>query len=179
VVLTLRMGHAFGAFIVTDTSNNIYALAVTRANPNDADDQLYIYYAQKIAGGPDTVTVSFNTLAGGGGAHDPTIRMAVLEYSGIAASDALDQTSSAMGTGTAVSSGTVATTQANELLIGVGANSNGIAWTPGAGWVLRDEPANKLADEDQIVNSTATTSAMFTLAASDVWIAAIATFRGQ
>ena len=171
IMLALRVGHALGTVTVTDTNKNTYIQAITKSNPNDIH-QLYLFYAQSTASAADTVTVKIST-------SNPLVRMAILEYSGVLATGALDQVSSAVGSGTAVSSGSVITTAANELLIGVAANANGAAWTAGAGWVVHDTPANKIADEDQIVTAPTTAAATFNLSKSDIWTAIIATFKTQ
>ncbi len=171
IILALRVGHALGTVTVTDTNKNNYVQAVTKSNPNDIH-QLYLFYALNGASAADTVTVKVST-------SNPTVRMAILEYSGVLPTGALDQVSSAVGSGTAVSSGSVTTTAAHELLIGVGANANGAAWTAGSNWAVHDAPANKLADEDQIVTTTTTTAATFNLSKSDIWTAIVATFKTQ
>jgi hypothetical protein len=169
IVVGLRIGHDLGTVTITDSAGNPYTQVITRVNPNDVH-QLYIFCAQNIRGGSATVQVKVST-------SDSLVRMTIAEYSGIASSGALDQTTSNVGGGTAVNSGTVTTTQPNELLVGIAANSGGVAWSAGPNWTIHDSPANKLVDADQIVTSTVTTSAQFTLAVSDYWTAAIATFK--
>ena len=73
-----------------------------------------IYYAQNIAAaaaGANTVTVTFNTTV-----KYPDVR--IVEYSGISTSGPLDVAVGASGTGTSVSSGSVTTSNANDLLVG-------------------------------------------------------------
>ena len=171
IVVALRVGHALGAVTITDTNGNTFVQAATKANPNDVH-QLYLYYAQNIVGGADTITVKVT-------ATNPTVRMTALEYSGAAPSSPLDQTASAVGTGTAVSSGNVTTTAPVELIVGIATNANGMAWTAGSGFSIHDAPSNKVVDEDKIVFSAGANAATFTMASSDIWTAIVATFKPQ
>src|SRR5579863_8514096 len=98
---------------VTDSSHNNYLVAAIPAS-SAGNGTHVIYYAQNIAGaaaGANTVTVTFSAIV-----LWPDVR--IVEYSGIATSSALDVSVGASGTGTSPSSGTVATTNANDLLVG-------------------------------------------------------------
>ena len=171
IVIGLRVWHGAAPLSLSDSSGNTYALAVTQFNSNDSH-QLYLYYAQNIAGGPDTVTVTT-------GGTSPTIRMTALEYSGAATSGVLDRVASATGKGTAVSSGNVTTLFPIELLVGIATDANGATWTAGSTWSLRDAPGNRMADEDQVIFSAGTSAATFTTNTSDYWTAIVATFKPQ
>ena len=73
---------------VTDSPGNTYSLAV---GPTSATGlQQSIYYAKNIAGGSNTVTVTFNQAAA-----YPDVR--ILEYSGLDTSSPLDVTAAAAG----------------------------------------------------------------------------------
>jgi len=129
----------------------------------------YVYYAMNIGPGTNTVTVSITSTA--------TIRIAIHEYSGIATSAALDVTSGGQGTGTTVSSGNATTTDVRELVFGVGSSTNADTWAAGSGFTLRQTPANKLATEDQVITTTQTLAASFSISPSDNWAAIVVTFR--
>src|ERR1035441_9318234 len=89
IVVVLRA--AGGATSVpSDTNLNTYQIAYP--NLLQGSNRLSVYYAQNIAAGANTVSVA----ATGASA----IRVAIFEYSGIAASNALDQATGTTGTGT-------------------------------------------------------------------------------
>ena len=96
---------------VTDSKGNTYALAVGPTKATGLTSA--IYYAKNIAGGSNTVTVTFNQTAG-----YPNVN--VLEYSGLDTANPLDVTAAATGTGTTANSGSATTTSANELIVGAG-----------------------------------------------------------
>src|SRR5216684_7628576 len=98
---------------VADTKGNTYAVAAPPVVQSGVATQA-IYYAKNIASaaaGANTVTVTFNVAA-----RFPDIRIA--EYSGIDTVNPLDVSVGAQGSTTTSSSGSVATTNANDLLIG-------------------------------------------------------------
>ncbi len=98
---------------VTDSMGNLYALAVGPTVQSGTATQA-IYYAKNIAAASangNTVTVVFNTTA-----RYPDLRVA--EYSGIDPTNPVDVVAAAQGTGTLSNSGSVTTTNANDLLVG-------------------------------------------------------------
>jgi hypothetical protein len=170
IVVGVRVGGANGLGItVTDTANNVYRLAVTKANSSDGH-QLYLYYASNVAGGPATVTARVD-------ASSASMRAVAAEYSGIALTNALDRTSGGVGTNAAPSSGNASTSQANELIFGVASSASQQTWTPALGWTAYDWPAGKLADEGRTVTSTGPVAARFSISSKDDWTAVVATFR--
>ena len=80
----IRAGHSGQVFTVTDSRGNTYRRAaqydVTVDTPNG--HTLGIFYAENIAGGVNTITVS-DTISG-------TMRIAIVEYSGVAATNSAD-----------------------------------------------------------------------------------------
>ena len=133
-----------------------------------------IYYAENIAGGANTVTVS-DTLAGG------TLRFAIFEYAGVATANSLDGVSSAQGTSAAPNSGPATTTSNGNLVLGVLSTANPRTLTAGSGYVIQERvpaaPDSKLIVEDQRQISAGPVSAGGTLNSSDVWGAVVAAFR--
>ena len=133
-----------------------------------------IYYAENIAGGANTVTVS-DTLAGG------TLRFAIFEYAGVATANSLDGVSSAQGTSATPNSGPATTTSNGNLVLGVLSTANPRTLTAGSGYVVRERvpaaPDSKLNVEDQRQVSAGPVSAGGTLNSSDVWGAVVAAFR--
>jgi len=95
---------------VTDTAGNTYNLAF---NPTVGTGlSQAIYYAKNIiAAVSNTVTVTFSLAA-----QSPDVR--ILEYSGIDPVTALDSGGGRAGTGTALGSGSVTTTNVVELIVG-------------------------------------------------------------
>ncbi|MGH8305523.1 MAG: chitobiase/beta-hexosaminidase C-terminal domain-containing protein, partial [Steroidobacteraceae bacterium] len=156
---------------VTDTAGNAYSLAAGPTVQSGTATQA-IYYARNISGaaaGANTVTVSFN-----GAAAYPDIR--ILEYSGLDATNPLDVTAAAMGSGTSSSSGAATTSSANDLIIGANLVQS-ITTGPGAGFTNRviTAPDGDIA-EDRVVTTTGsyTASAATT---SGQWIMQMAAFR--
>ena len=80
-----------------------------------------IYYAKNIAGGSNTVTVTFNQAAA-----YPDVR--ILEYSGLDTSESAGCDGGGGGIGTRANSGSATTTSANELIFGAG-STTGTAYT--------------------------------------------------
>jgi hypothetical protein len=107
--VVIRAGHSAQSFTISDTRGNSYRQAVlfnqTRDTPNG--DTLGIFYAENIAGGANTVTVSTSI-------SNNTLRFSILEYSGLATSSSLDMTATAaaQGSGTSANSGSGTTTAA-------------------------------------------------------------------
>ncbi|MGH8231203.1 MAG: fibronectin type III domain-containing protein, partial [Steroidobacteraceae bacterium] len=158
---------------ITDSKGNNYQIAVgPTTSPGNATQVLY--YAQSIAAaaaGTNTVTITFNTSVA-----YPDVR--VVEYSGIATSGALDvAVGASAGTGTALSSGSITTTNANDLLVGaddIGAGFNAV----GSGYTKRllTVPDANLV-EDRVVSATGSYSASSTQAPSSWWVMQLAAFR--
>jgi len=70
-----------------------------------------IYYAENIAGGANTVTVSDNLSAG-------TLRFSIMEYSGVALTNSFDNAVVAEGSGTSPSTPNAPTSWGGDLLLG-------------------------------------------------------------
>jgi hypothetical protein len=158
---------------VTDTMNNVYALAVGPTVQTGIATQS-IYYAKNIAAaaaGANSVTVKFN-----GSAVFPDIRIA--EYSGLDTSNPLDVATGASGT-SATSSSTVTTTNANDLIIGANVVQTG---TPGAGTgftrrIITSPDSDIL--EDRVVTALGTYSATAPVSPSAPWIMQVAAFKAH
>jgi Glycosyl hydrolases family 16/IPT/TIG domain len=154
---------------VTDSHSNGYVQAggtVTGSGLRQA-----IFYAKNIAGGSNTVTVTFNKAAA-----YPDLR--ILEYSGLDTSNPLDVTAAGSGTGTTATSASATTTSANELIVGAGNNGNGFS-TAGTGFTLRMIDYYGNLGEDKTVSSTGSYSVTAPLKQSTVWVMQMATFRAS
>ncbi len=111
---------------VTDSAGNTYALAVPVARGSGISQAMY--YAKNIAGGANTVTVTFNQPAA-------YVDLRVAEYSGVDRVSPLDGSASMAGNTATASSGNLATT-ARGLVIGAGTTTGGFS-SAGAGFTSR------------------------------------------
>jgi IPT/TIG domain/Abnormal spindle-like microcephaly-assoc'd, ASPM-SPD-2-Hydin len=172
IAVVIRAGKSGQVFSVSDSRGNVYKQAIHFNMTVDAET-LSIFYAENIAGGANTITVS-NTILG-------TMRFAILEYSGVATSNSLDVTVAAEGTGVSPSTGSVTTTSSGDLLLGEIVTGNPATFTAGTGYTIEErapaEPNTKLIVEDQRQTIAGTTSAGASLATSDQWGAILAAFR--
>jgi hypothetical protein len=157
---------------VTDSMGNAYIQALAPTVVSGFESQT-IYYAKNIVGAPangNTVKVTFN-----GQASYPDIR--ILEYSGADPTSPLDVVAAASGTNSPTNSGSVTTTNANDLIFGAT-----MVWTsntgPGSGFTMRilTQPDHDIA-EDEMVTATGSYSATAPLNASGPWIMQMVTFK--
>jgi hypothetical protein len=152
---------------VKDSRGNSYELAIGPTTGTGLRQS--IYYAKNIAGGSNTVTVTFNRAAA-------FVDVRILEYSGLDTSSPLDATAGAADRGTSPSSGSATTTAANELIFGAGTTDNQFT---GAGSEFTSRiittPDADIA-EDKVVNSVGNYSAAAP-APSSKWVMQMATFR--
>ena len=149
---------------VKDSAGNTYRLAIGPTTGTALRQS--IYYARNIAGGSNTVTVTFSQAAA-----YPDVR--ILEYRGVTT---LDVTAGASGSSTSASSGAATTTSANELIFG----ADIVATTTkaaGSGFTSRviTSPDGDIA-EDKVVTTAGSNSATATLTTSGPWVMQMATF---
>jgi hypothetical protein len=157
---------------VTDTKGNAYAIAVGPTSSSGSGTQA-LYYAQNIqaaAANGNAVTVTFDSAA-----TYPDIRIA--EYKGIAVANALDVAVGATGSSGTASSGTVATTNASDLLIGA---SYVKTLTTGAGSsftkrVITSPDGDLL--EDRNVTAVGSYSATAPVSPTGSWVMHLVAFR--
>lgn len=164
---------------ITDSQGNTYVQAVGVAQSTNTNCE--IWYAKNITGGTTpTVTITLSAAATENG-------VIVREYSGLDTISPLDQTNSGAGTtgATLSSSATSTTTQANELVVAGGVQTNGTSsWSLGSGYGNLDQKSNAFASnvsvaaEDQTVSSTGTYTGTFGWSGSNgSWCVVIATFK--
>ena len=172
IAVMIRGGKTGQVFTVSDSRANTYHRAV-QFNETVDGTTLGIFYAENIAGGANTVTVS-DTILG-------TLRFAILEYSGIALANSLETTTTNQGTGSSLNSGNATTLSNGDLLLASMSSANAANFTAGSGYLTEEsvpaEPNTKLIVEDRIQSSAGTTSAGATLGSSDNWGAALAAFK--
>lgn len=163
---------------VTDTQTNSYsviALPVTTFTSQSISIGIaYSILGTSLVSG-NTITATFTGANG--------IAATVDEYSGITPSSPLDQNTSQLGSfGSSHTSGSVTTTQADELLVGFHVFPTGRSWTPTGSFNENTEfdPFAFQVQQTQyrIVSSTGSYASTGNLSASQVEIGAIATFKG-
>jgi chitodextrinase len=157
---------------VVDSSGNTYQRAAGPTVVAGSATQS-LYYAANIADAAangNTVTVTFSPAAA-----FPDIRIA--EYRGIATTNALDVAIGASGSGTSSSSGSITTTNANDLLV-AGNLVQTMTGGPGTSFTSRviTSPDGDIL-EDRIVTTTGSYSASATVSPSGWWIMQMAAFR--
>ncbi len=170
--VAIRAGALNEVFTVTDSNGNPYHKAI-QFNETGNGNTLGIFYAENVAAGANTITVSDTTSA--------TLRFAILEYSGVAASNSLDVTATAQGDSASPNSGNATTTANGDLLLGAIMTSDAATFTAGSGYKIEEsvpaEPNTKLAAEDQVQAIEGTVSASATLGGADFWAAGVAAFK--
>lgn len=175
IVVAIRTGHSSRNLSVTDSAGNNYRQAVQLDNTFDGM-AVALYYAENIAGGSNTVTVSKPQPDGG-------LRFAIFEYSGVALTGSLDQTSEGQGSSATPDSGAITPASDGELVIGAVATANGETFTGGTGFAINETvpeaPDTMLMVEGRTQAARSSVSAGATLSASDDWAAVVATFRGR
>ena len=169
----IRAGALNESFTVVDSKGNIYRKAVQFAETGDGNS-IGIYYSENIAGGANAIRVSASVSA--------TLRIVILEYSGVATSGSLDAVAMNQGQSATPSSGPGGATTANgELLLGAIATANAARFTAGSGYTIVEsvpaEPNTKLIVEQEIQTIAGSASASATLATSDYWGTGVATFK--
>jgi hypothetical protein len=115
-------------FTVTDDKGNTYTQRRQTDDAGGTYGSLTIFEAHNVASGSTAVSVT-------AGANGHYYAVTVLEYSGLDATAPYDQSAGATPAGTTYSSGSVTTTQAEELLLG--ANHRQTAtndYAPDSGW---------------------------------------------
>jgi uncharacterized repeat protein (TIGR01451 family) len=174
IAVVIRAGKTGQVFTVTDTRGNVYRRALQLDLTLDTVT-VGVFYAENIAAGANTVTVS-DTLSGG------TLRFAIFEYSGIAATASLDGTPAmAEGTSASLASPTTTTASSGDLILGVLSTSNSATFTAGSGFTLEEQvpaaPNTKLSVEDRRQTAPGPIAATATLSSGQAWAAAVVAFR--
>ena len=172
IAVAIRGGTSGQVFTVTDSRGNIYQQAVSINQTTD--HTLAIFYSQNVAGGSNTVSVS-ESIAG------QTLRFSIMEYSGVATSNALDVTAGQQGASVSPRTVTTATSASDELLLGFISTADPQTFTAGNGYTIRGfvpaEPNTKLIAEDRIQPAAGVASATATISSADNWAAVMATFK--
>ena len=154
---------------VTDSAGNLYLPALAPTVQTGIQSQV-IYYATNIAGGANTVTVTFDTAA-----SFPDMRIA--EYRGIDPVFPLDGGSGASGMGSTSTSGTLTPTLAPVLLVA----ANYVQTTtfgPGSGYTSRliTTPNGSIL-EDRVLSTVGASTATASTGGAG-WVMQQVAFRG-
>jgi hypothetical protein len=152
---------------VTDSAGNTYQLTAPVTRGSGVSQA--VYYAANVAGGADTVTVTFDRAAA-----FADVRIA--EYAGLDRTAPLDATASASGSAATASSGNATTTKPATLLLGAGTTTGGFNGA-GTGYTTRviTQPDADIL-EDRIVSTAGSYAA--TAPGSGSWVMQLVAFRG-
>jgi hypothetical protein len=150
---------------VSDSAGNNYNLAIGPTSGTGLRQS--IYFAPKIVGGANTVTVTFNQAAA-----FPDVR--ILEYRGVSAPDV---TAARSGNSSTANSGTAMTTSANELIFGANMVFTS-TMRSGSGCTKRiiTSPDGDIA-EDKVASATGNYFAKAPLTSSGPWVMQMVTFK--
>ncbi len=172
IVVAARARFANQTFTVSDARSNVYQRALTVNN--GTDDTLAIFYAENVAAGANTVTVGVST-------GPASIRLAILEYAGIAQANALDGIATAAGSSTSPASGSATTTTPGDLVLGVFATQSGRTFTAGSGSTIREAvsaaPSTNLMVQDRIQATAGAITGTATMNTLDIWAAGLVAFK--
>jgi chitodextrinase len=156
---------------VTDTKGNVYVPALGPTVSSDNRIQ-YIYYAKNIvaaAASGNTLTVTMTALV-------DNLDVRVAEYSGVDTTNPLDGVIGAVGDSTSMSTGSLTTTNANDVLVASNYVSHS---TTAADPSFTQQMITTDQDilEDRIVTSTGSYSAAATQNVTGPWIIQMAAFK--
>ncbi len=173
IVAFVRMSTATQTVSISDTAGNTYATAV--GQKQDADGhQVFIFYARNIAGVANAVTATFSSTN-----NHPWL--AIYEYSGLSATNPLDRTSAAQGSGFIASTGApVAATSPDELIFagaGFPFSFPGTVLGQSGYFFGQDTGTSRAANQALIVSATGSYAGRFPINTSTDWTAVLATFK--
>jgi Domain of unknown function (DUF4091)/Putative Ig domain len=174
IIAFVRMSTSTQTVSITDTAGNTYSDAIAQAQDADGH-QVHVFYAKNIGGGANSVTATFSSTN-----NHPWL--AIYEYSGLSASNPLDQIAAAQGGGSTASTGPAATTTSANELVFVGAGfpadfSGTVTIDSGYPSTQQDTGTSRAANKAAIVSSTGSYTGTFILNASTNWTAVLATFK--
>jgi hypothetical protein len=178
----LRVVYIFGASItgpptVGDSSSNTYTLQSQAETTTGANKVLVAIYTAPITTA-GTLTVEYVPHSG-----VTTVSISIEEAS-FTGTLTIDGTSSAVGTGTSLSSGSITTTGGSDLVVGVGGSTaTGQTWTPGGSFSSAYSQTGASGDPamlavDQYNVSSGTIAATMTDTVSSPWACAVVALSG-
>lgn len=160
---------------LSDNIGNTYTSNAIEAFDAADGSTVGIGYALNIGAGSTTVTFGISGLAA-------SLRMSVSEFSGVATSSAIDKTAGASGNSTTPASGSVTPTTNGQLFYAVCHSGSATTYTAGTDFTLNTAipsgaGSQRLATERYIQPTAAAHNGNFTAGSSQLWAAALATFR--
>lgn len=170
-IVTYRIGTTGQNVSVSDDINGSWTEAISRELASHGE--VGIFYRHNMGAGLTTVTISFSSAT--------SIRWAFTEYSGVASSNALDQTTSADGSVSTVNPGDITTTTTNQLIVVAAGDNVANEYQAGASYTLQEvvpaNPNGRFAYQDRVVSSIGTYGTAFGDASASTWIACAASFK--
>ncbi|KAA0021928.1 hypothetical protein [Antrihabitans cavernicola] len=152
---------------VTDNAGDAFTSVAAPTKWNNNAGYSQVFYAKNLKGGATSVTVTYPASS--------SVDAYAVEYSGLDTTNPLDVSVAAQGNSASLNSGQVATTYANDLLLGVAAD-NGTPTAPGAGYTLRSTASDNIV-EDKTVTASGSYSASATMSPSASWVMHLVAFR--
>jgi hypothetical protein len=170
--------NAHTPWTVSDNNGSTVTQAVTDEQDDGSNQLTRIYYTENIAG---RAGHQVSWASAGGNTY---VILTVIEYSGVATTSSLDQTTGQhqLSASSYSSGATGSTTQADELLLGVHhVNDTSTTWTPDSGWgtVVRqtDGSFHQHQVQERLVSSTGTYASSGTASGTISTVGVIATFK--
>ena len=166
IVVSVFWGNT-GSVTLADTRGNSYVSTAPRRSWGSSWSE-QTFFAGNVAGGTNTVTASFASSITGWAivyAH---------EYAGIDKVKPLDVTTGAIGTAGAMSSGSLTTTFAGDLLFAAGASSVTVTGA-GSGWTTRSTASGNRT-QDRLATAPGSYSATATQNGTS-WVMQLVAFR--
>jgi glucose/arabinose dehydrogenase len=158
-----------GTVALADSRGNAYATAAPRTTWGGSWSS-QIFYAKNIVGGTTMVTATFGTAITNWGI------IYIHEYSGIDKVNPVDVTRSAVGSSSAMNSGTVATTNGADLLFAAAGSSNTVTQA-GSGYTTRSTAYGNRT-QDRTVTATGSYNASATQNGNG-WVMQLVAFRAD
>ena len=164
---------------VSDTHNTYTSSGTAASFPSDGAWQIAIYYAKNIAGGAETITITY-------AASTTYCGMAILEFSGVhatAPTDVYDTTGTGAGSTTDWTTASFSSAVNDEVALAVSGNNNGGAgpYTAGSGYTLTDTYIGSRSSIEYKIASGALSGEVAHLTATNTvaqsWIMVAVTFR--
>jgi hypothetical protein len=167
--------NSSGQVSVSDSVNGAWSRSVSETFSSGGGD-IALFFFQNSAPAPNGLTITISAT------NATYLQSSAAEYSGVAATNALDQAAINSGNGTAVSTGTTAAVPAGELVysaLTTGGNPGGVTpgTTQGVTFTARASTSSGTAYEQDVTSAAAGgQQGTATLATSTDWYAVVATF---
>jgi unsaturated rhamnogalacturonyl hydrolase len=167
IVLGVFVLNSTSVSSVTDSQGNTFTLLFGPTTWGGSHNYVErLYYAKNVAGGADDITVTLSA--------SKYLELHAYDYSGLDPSSPVDASATpATGTGASGTSGSLTTTNANDLLFALFHSDNDVNNAAGAGYTLRPDGLG----EDRNVTSTGSYSATMSFSGSADYVAYLVAFK--